>query len=132
MKKISLYCVGIAVIVMAIAVPWSYAEMSSANYQIPGTVFSGGHGPMGSASYQLNGTVGQSSPLMDPLEPPLSDNYDLYPGFWYAVIAFRSTCPGDFDLDKDVDGSDLADYLMDSAGLGLEAFAANFGAVDCP
>ena len=132
MKKMSLYCVGITVIVVAIAVPWGYAEMSSSSYQIPCTVLSGGHGPMVSATYQLNGTVGQSSPLMDPLEAPFSDNYDLYPGFWYAVTAFEGTCPGDNNGDKDVDGSDLADYLIDSAGLELEVFAADFGTVNCP
>ena len=42
------------------------------------------------------------------------------------------TCPGDFNGDKDVDGSDLADYLFDSGGLGLDVFAADFGRANCP
>ena len=132
MRKISRYCVCIAVIAAAIVVQWSYAEMSSSNYEITITVLSGGHGPMVSTNYQLNGTVGQSSPLMDPLEVPLSDNYELYPGFWYALTAFAGTCPGDYNGDKDVDGSDLADYLIDAAGLDLEFFAADYGRVNCP
>ena len=108
------------------------AEMSSTNYRIPASVLSGGGAPMASAVYQINATVGQSSPLMDPLEPPLSDTYDLYPGFWYVIAAFESTCPGDFNGDKDVDGSDLAEYIFDSAGLDLEVFAPNFGKASCP
>ena len=34
--------------------------------------------------------------------------------------------------DKDVDGSDLAEYLFDSGGIGLNAFAASFGIESCP
>ena len=108
------------------------SEMSSDNYRVTTKVVSGAGGPMGSADYQLNGTVGQPSPLMDPLEPPLSENYDMYPGFWNVVVAFESTCPGDFNGDRDVDGSDLADYIIDSDGLGLEAFATDFGKTNCP
>jgi hypothetical protein len=69
---------------------------------------------------------------MDSLDPIFSDSYDLYPGFWYVIAAFESTCPGDFNGDKDVDGSDLAEYIFDSGGLDLEVFAANFGKVNCP
>jgi hypothetical protein len=39
--------------------------------------------------------------------------------------------PGDNDGDYDVDGADLADYILDSKGLGLDEFVANF-AVVCP
>jgi hypothetical protein len=42
------------------------------------------------------------------------------------------TCPGDLDLDRDVDGKDLAEYLIDSSELELGAFATNFGEVNCP
>jgi hypothetical protein len=106
----------------------STAEMASENYRIRSSVHSVGGVPTGSASYEINGTVGQPSPLMDSLEPPLSDTYDLYPGFWYVIAAFERTCPGDFNGDKDVDGSDLVEYLLDSGGLGLEEFACEFAA----
>ena len=97
------------------------AEMSSDNYTIPTSVLSGGGAPMSSGSYKTNSTLGQSSPLMDPADPPLSTNYDLYPGFWYTLEAAvpQNDCPGDFDGDGDVDGSDLA------------TFAADFGRTDC-
>ena len=108
------------------------AEMSSTNYRITTTVVSGGGGPMGSASFQTNGTLGQPSPLADPADPPFSDSYDLYPGFWYTVASIGLTCPGDFNGDRDVDGSDLAEYLFDTGGLGLAVFALNFGKGDCP
>ena len=110
----------------------TFAEMASENYRIRNYVHSAGGVQTGSAIYQLNGTIGQSSPPMDPLEPPLSDNYDLYPGFWYVIAAFESTCPGDFNGDKDVDDSDLAEYLFEAGGLDLEVFAPNFSKVNCP
>ena len=106
--------------------------MSSGNYRVTTTVVSNGGGSTGSASFQLNVTVGQPSPLMDPLEPPLSDTYELYPGFWYIIAALESACLCDFNGDKDVDGSDLADYMFDSRGLGLNVFATDFGEAICP
>ncbi len=42
------------------------------------------------------------------------------------------TCPGDSNFDMDVDGVDLADYIFDSGGLGLDEFALNFGKINCP
>ncbi len=108
------------------------AEMTSENYRIRSYVHSAGGVPTGSANYQINGTIGQPSPLMDPLEPPFSDTYDLYLGFWYVITVLASTCPGDLNDDKDVDGSDLAEYIFDSGGLDLEVFAASFGKEDCP
>ncbi len=112
--------------------PIGIAEMVSDNYRIRSSVHSAGGVPVGSTNYQINGTVGQPSPLMDPVEPPLSNTYDLYPGYWYVIAAFESTCPGDYNGDKDVDGSDLAEYLFDSGGLDLEMFAVNFGKANCP
>ena len=112
--------------------PIGIAEMVSDNYRIRSSVHSAGGVPVGSTNYQINGTVGLPSPLMDPVEPPLSNTYDLYPGYWYVIAAFESTCPGDYNGDKDVDGSDLAEYLFDSGGLDLEMFAVNFGKANCP
>ena len=111
----------------------SDAEMTSTNYRITTTVMSGGSGPMGSANFQTNSTVGQPSPLLDPNEPPFSDNYDLYPGFWFTLstgplpcedissfvqafgttnldIEYNISC--DSEPDGDIDGLDLADFLQ--------------------
>ncbi len=42
-------------------------------------------------------------------------------------------CESDFELsDGDVDGSDLASYIADSAGISLYVFSADFGRTDCP
>ncbi len=121
------------IVIVAFGLPvFGIAEMASENYNIRNSVHSAGGVPTGSANYQINGTVGQPSPLMDSNEPPLSDKYDLYPGFWYVIAAFENTCPGDFNGDKDVDGSDLAEYLFDSGGLGLDVFAVSFGKENCP
>jgi len=100
----------------------------------------------------MEGTVGQPSPLMDPDDPPWSSGYDLYPGFWYTLAGI-AYCDGDFDLDGDVDGSDLAlfsgdfgrtdcavgpvcegdfDSDDDVDGTDLAKFSSNFGRVDCP
>jgi hypothetical protein len=48
------------------------------------------------------------------------------------VFWVPSLCEGDFDSDGDVDGKDLAEYIFDSGGLGLEMFAGNFGKANCP
>jgi hypothetical protein len=108
------------------------AEMDSENFRIHTSIQSGGGIPIDSANYHMNNTIGQPSPLMDPSDPPYSDNYDLYPGIWYTVAATALACPGDFNGDKDVDGSDLAEYLFYSGRLGLEGFALNFGKEVCP
>ena len=63
----------------------------------------------------------------------------------YEPNAFRSSdhdpiiiglnldsCPADDDGDKDVDGADLAAYILDSGALGPDEFAANFGKINCP
>jgi hypothetical protein len=41
-------------------------------------------------------------------------------------------CEGDFDNDGDVDGSNLASYIVNSASIILDVFAADFGRNDCP
>jgi hypothetical protein len=117
-------------LLMIFAIP-AAAGMSSDNYAIPTSVMSGGGAPMGSANYQMNSTLGQSSPLMEQGMDPYSDNYGLLPGFWYTISA-TGICPGDYDWDFDVDGSDLQEFIFDSGGLGLDIFAANFGKANCP
>jgi hypothetical protein len=107
------------------------AEMSSTNFRIPHSVLSGGGGYKDSTNFQSEDTLGQPAPLMEDELVPSSTNYKNYPGFWY-LMAGSPTCPSDFDGDNDVDGSDLADYLFDPGGLGLEVFASNFGKANCP
>ncbi len=106
------------------------AQMSSANYAITTSVFSGGGAPMTSDSYETNATIGQPSPL-EPYPPATSDYYDLFPGFWYTLDAGIALCDDlasfaaafgsvstddnysfacDLDGDGDVDGSDLAGF----------------------
>ena len=120
MKKKTLYIVITFGVIFGFT-QFAFTEMSSDNYAISTSVLSGGGAPMSSDSYQSNSTVGQSSPLMDPANPPWSTNYGLYPGFWYTLETAvpQNDCPGDFDGDGDVDGSDLA------------TFAADFGRTDC-
>jgi hypothetical protein len=118
-------------IVFFIGVSGARAEMSSTNFKIPHSVLSAGGGYKDSTNFQSEDTLGQPAPLIEDELIPSSTNYINYPGFWY-LIAGNPTCPGDFNSDKDVDGSDLADYLFDSGGLGLEVFAANFGKANCP
>ena len=48
------------------------------------------------------------------------------------ICSIIDTCPGDSDADEDIDGVDLANYIFDSEGLGLDEFAANFGGINCP
>jgi len=82
-----------------------------------------------SAGFRSNATLSPSSPLMDPLDPPMSGSYDLYPGFWYTLQtgpmpcedlfsfaqAFGAIDPDfnysiacDSEPDGDIDGVDLA------------------------
>ena len=105
----------------------------SENYALPTSVISSGGSFMGSGSFKAQGTIGQSSPLMDPDNPPYSEGNDLYPGFWYTLEAemmcgdvatfaatfghvlgeqeYSAACDLDTDgPDGDVDGSDLAAF----------------------
>ena len=128
MKHI-LYSILILALFICLA-PVSDAQMESANYSIPTSVLSGGGAPMSATSYQTNSTLGQPSPLPDSADPPFSDSFDLYPGFWYALMGPK--CEGDHDSDGDVDGSDLAAYVAGDLSVSLEEFAQDFGRVNCP
>ena len=118
-------------IVFLIGVFGAGAEMSSTNYKIPYSVFSGGGGYKNSTSYESEDTLGQAAPLMENELAPSSTNYINYPGFW-NLVAVKQTCPGDYDWDFDVDGSNLYDFLLDPEGVSLSSFAENFGRIDCP
>ena len=154
MKKKIFYIICAAVFILGFAITGFTEEMSSANFSITTSVISGGGSPTVSTNYQTDSTLGQSSPLMDPSDPPFYSNYNLDPGFWYTVKAEPlNECEGDFDDDGDVDGSDLAIFAADFGrtncgsappcegdfdgdndvdGSDLAVFAADFGKTDCP
>lgn len=128
-------CLALGLIVW---IAWGFpgagaAQMESDNYRIPTSVLSGGGGSSSSSSYQLQGTLGQPSPLMDPADPPYSDGFALYPGFWYTLIP---ACLYDLDDDGDVDGQDLAELAQgfgtDFNEADLVSFALEFGGNLCP
>jgi photosystem II stability/assembly factor-like uncharacterized protein len=50
----------------------------------------------------------------------------------FQLVGNIATCTRDFDEDGDVDGSDLAAYIADQAGISLSDFAAEFGRTTCP
>jgi hypothetical protein len=110
-----------------------FAEMASEHYRIRSSVQAAGGVPIGSANYQINSTIGQSSPLPDASDPPMSNSYDLYPGFWYTLSTGLLPCQDlssfarafgttdlddgyniscDFEPDGDLDGVDLANFLQ--------------------
>jgi len=117
-------------IVLFTGVSGARAEMSSTNYKIPYSVLSGGGGYKDSTNFQSEDTLGQPAPLMEDEFVPSSTNYKNYPGFWYLMAGIQG-CPGDYDSDFDVDGSNLYDFLLDAAGVSLLDFAANFGKINC-
>ena len=109
--------------------PMAGGQMQSTDYRITTSAMSGGGGPMASDNYNMESTLGQSSPLMNPADPPWSPNYDLFPGLWYTLATAIPVCDGiasfaaaygstsldanynascDMDIDGDVDGGDLA------------------------
>ncbi len=127
--QVKVSCIYFTVAFILVFTLAAHAQMQSENYSIPTSVLSGGGAPMESASFETSSTLGQPSPLMDPADPPYSANYDLYPGFWYALDPGPAGCEDlssfasaygainsepnyssvcDYDGDGNVDGSDLA------------------------
>lgn len=47
-------------------------------------------------------------------------------------LSSLSVCEGDFDLDGDVDGSDLAVFAVGGTTITLEKFSTDFGRTNCP
>jgi hypothetical protein len=52
-------------------------------------------------------------------------------GIFGKRFAGVETCECDFEPDGDVDGSDLAAYIADQAGINLGDLADDFGRTDC-
>jgi hypothetical protein len=86
--------------------------MSSASYNLPWTVLSGGGGDRSSSSYVLGDTVGQPSAI----GPSESTNYRLGSGFWYgvSVTVTEGTC-GDVNDDDNVNMADVMILWYDIA-----------------
>ncbi len=108
-----------------------FAAMESENYSITTSVISCGGKPIDSENFRINSTLGQATPLN---ALPYSENYNLDPGFWYTLdFGLVSFCSWDFNPpDRDVDGSDLAEFVagaFDSSDLA--AFAVEFGRINC-
>ena len=133
MKKIYIYAVLILIFRLIISINTT-ADMTSENYRIKISIPSGGGISTGSVNYQMNSTFGQSTPLMEAINPPMSDNYDLYPGFWYTLATGLMQCKDllsfsqafgttnsdfnyniscDSEPDGDIDGVDLSGFLRE-------------------
>lgn len=67
----------------------AHAQLKSKNYWISTSAVSGGGLHMGSNNFQTDVTSAQSSPVMDPINPPMSANFDLYTGFWYTIAFYE-------------------------------------------
>ena len=99
-KKIALTVV--LTLALCLAVTGAALAMSSANYDLPWDVLSGGGGDRSSSSYVLGDTTGQPSAI------GLSEsaNYRLGSGYWYGISV--TTCiPGDANGDGVVNVLDL-------------------------
>ena len=121
-----------AACVLVITIPAS-AVMTSADYGINSSVISGGGGNMSASGLSILNVVGQPTPIISQSDSPVSANFTLYPGFIYTIKA--STCFGDFNVDGDVDGSDLHIFLIGYPGSfdtdDLTQFAHEFGKTNC-
>ena len=82
-------------LVLVLFTGYAYALMSSTSYQIPTAEFSAGGAALSSDNYLMDATLGQSTALMGNDLPPSSENYTLYPGFWYTVEATGTDSDGD-------------------------------------
>ena len=86
MRKKIIYITLAAAILCIFSIPAS-AEMQSSNYDITTSVLSGSGAVMTSDNYDVNITFAQPSPIRETGTPPESDNFVLYPGFWYTLEA---------------------------------------------
>jgi len=84
MRKKTIY--PIVVIVLFCTLPKGVsAQMQSSNYELTTSVLSGGGVSMASDNFSLYITAAQPSPIRETRTPPESDNFVLYPGFWYTL-----------------------------------------------
>jgi len=51
--------------------------------------------------------------------------------FYFELTCCSDICDADIDIDGDIDGSDLADFIADPSAIALSDFAAGFGTENC-
>ena len=103
MKKKRIALTALLTLVFCLAGTGAALAMSSASYDLPWDVLSGGGGEgRSSASYVLGDTVGQSSAI----GLSQSTSYRLGSGYWYG-IPVTECIPGDANEDGVVDVLDL-------------------------
>ncbi len=107
------------------------AQMASQSYRISTSCFSSLWDEIVSVNYSSEAVLGQSSPVMDSDNQPLSTNFDNQPGFIYTLDAvlecespesfaraygttaadsrYNPACEWDFD--GDIDGIDLSRFI---------------------
>lgn len=96
------------------------AATGAANGQLVGaslawrTIDGGGALHAAGGEYSLSFTIGQP----DAARRRVSGVHALAPGFWGAACPFE-WCPGDFDLDRDIDGEDLGHLLATWGAPGI-------------
>lgn len=89
MKKKIHYAL-LAVAISCVLSTGASAEMKSSSYAITTSVLSGGGAVMTSENYDAGVTMAQPTPVSQTGTPPESDNYVLYPGFWYTLDPEKS------------------------------------------
>jgi unsaturated rhamnogalacturonyl hydrolase len=73
-----------------------------------------------------------AAPAMTDLGKVVLKTDPTYDAFMLEDHTVKTTCLSDYDYDDDVDGSDLANYIIAmNPGAGLAALAGNFGSDDC-
>ena len=130
MKRKRIILTIILPVVFCLLAAGTALAMSSANYNLPWDVLSGGGiEDRSSSSYILGDTIGQPSAI----GPSQSDNYRLGSGFWYGVkvTVAEGTC-GDVNDDDLVNMADvmilwydIAEYPTPGAWTISNAWAAD-------
>jgi hypothetical protein len=103
MKRKKIALIVILALVFCLMASGAALAMSSANFNLPWDVLSGGGGGRSSSSYILGDTLGQPSAV----GLSESTNYRLGSGFWYGVLVTPECLPGDANGDGMVDYLDL-------------------------
>lgn len=86
MKKNILHIISILIFISGFT-QFASAGMRSRNFRIPTSIVAGGGTAISSDNFQLNGTLGLPSPLTEMDDPPGSEHYILFPGFWHTTDA---------------------------------------------
>ena len=82
------FCTILILVFILSFAPVARGRMQSTHYRISTAVISGGGVAMVSDSFNMDSTMGQPTALMNPVDPPWSQGYELYPGFWYTITYY--------------------------------------------